>query len=555
MGIPLKEAMKIYPFSRAKLVGGRAGLDKIVESANIQEVPDVDRWMHRGEILFSAGYAFSDMESVITLMRHINDLGGAALAIKPGQYLEVIPQEMIACADKIGLPLFELPEDLPYMDCILPIFERITQKQLLLLRRTETIYDQLMQVILDGMGVEGICFTLHQITGQPVFIFSPSGTGTLASCPGGTEEEYTSYAATIKARFSDYFRRRPAVQLMPNQCNALRLCKNLEVLCIPIFVQDERIAYLVLDCTNCQIPDMDLIAFEHASALIAIELLKERELVEKEQTVREKLLEDLLMKRYTNPQMIFRRGLSLGIDLEQPYCVFIIDPYSFENYIARELSNCMEAEIQKIKTQIHETIRMGALDFQGPQLLLSHSVSVTGLVTITGKRDLDALRDTLGRIIQRLGEYYPKLKFFAGIGCVKNQIGDAGTSLREAKLALGCGTLSKYQNTGGVIFFEELGALSFLSELAHSGAMRRYYDEHMGQILAYDQEHHTDLVNTLECYFQCNRNLRVTAEKLFVHKNSAIYRIRKIEALIGASLSDGQVAFDLQLCLLLKNLL
>lgn len=554
MGIPLKEAMKIYPFSRAKLIAGKRGLDKIVESANIQEVPDVDRWMHRGEILFSAGHAFLGMDSVIALMEHINDLGGAALAIKPGQYLHVIPHEMIDCADRIGLPLFELPEDLPYMDCILPIFERITEKQLLLLRRTENIYNRLMQVILEGMGVDGICFTLHQITGQPVFIFSPSGTGTLASCLGGTAEEYGTYAAALKANFSNFFRR-PATALKPNQCNVLRLDKNQQVLCIPIFVQDECIAYLVLDCVDCQIPDMDLIAFEHASALIAIELLKERELIEKEQTVREKLLEDLLMKRYSDRQMVFRRGISLGVDLEQPFCIFTIDPHHFEQYITGELRNCTEADIQKIKARIHEIIRLGMLDYDKPLLLLNHSVSVTGLVTVQRRRDLLSLKSVLARIVRRLSEFYPKLRFFAGVGCVKQEIGEAGTSLQEAKLALGCSTLSRYQNSDGIVFFEDLGALSFLSELAESRAMRRYFDEHMGRILAYDQEHHTDLVNTLECYFQCNRNLRVTAENLFIHKNSAIYRIRKIEALIGSPLTDGQVAFDLQLCLLLKNLL
>ena len=57
--------------------------------------------------------------------------------------------------------------------------------------------------------------------------------------------------------------------------------------------------------------------------------------------------------------------------------------------------------------------------------------------------------------------------------------------------------------------------------------MQSYYEEHMKALIDYDREHNTELVNTLECYFRCNRNLRVTAETLFIHKNSAIYRIRK----------------------------
>ena len=69
--------------------------------------------------------------------------------------------------------------------------------------------------------------------------------------------------------------------------------------------------------------------------------------------------------------------------------------------------------------------------------------------------------------------------------------------------------------------------------------MQSYYEEHMKALIDYDREHNTELVNTLECYFRCNRNLRVTAETLFIHKNSAIYRIRKIESLTGSSISAG----------------
>ena len=112
----------------------------------------------------------------------------------------------------------------------------------------------------------------------------------------------------------------------------------------------------------------------------------------------------------------------------------------------------------------------------------------------------------------------------------------------------------QFEKEDGIVFFENLGALRFLNELKDSSAMQSYYEEHMKALIDYDREHNTELVNTLECYFRCNRNLRVTAETLFIHKNSAIYRIRKIESLTGSSISAGADAFDLQMCLLLKTL-
>lgn len=552
MGIPLKEAMRIYPFSRARLIAGERGIDREVESANIQEVPNVERWMRGGEILFSAGYAFQAVDSGIQLMEHINRLGAAALALKPGQCLDKIPEDMIACAERLGLPLFELPEDLPYMDCIIPIFERLSQKQLSLLRRVEHIHDQIMQAILRKEGLEGICAILSQVARRPVLLFSPKGDGVLASY---VEEDAQAYVERIKELFGRSRAARDSSGLRANRCNTLHLAEGQTAICIPILVQEERVAYLLLDGTGGALPEMDTIAFEHTSALIAIEILKEQALVEQEQKIREKLLEDLLMKRYGDERMIYRRGLSVGIDLEKPYCVFVIDPDDFEAFLRREQSGSTEDEIQCIKARIHTVIRTGMLHFPNPFLLMNNSVSVVGLVSVLQGEDMGHCKDTVAGILQRLKEAYPKLGFSAGMGRVKDHIRDADASLREAKLALNCSRLPQFRRQGGATAFGELGALSFLCELSGSGPMQEYYREHVGALLAYDAEHNAGLVSTLECYFQCNQNLRLTAEKLFIHKNSVIYRLKKVESLLGISLSHGPAAFDLQMCLLLRNIL
>ena len=168
MGITLREVTTLFPFSEAKLIAGEAGLDNNVESANIQEVPDVSKWLKGGEIVFSAGYAFHAQNMGVELIEQLSQKGAAALALKPGQYLNVIPQEMIDRANELGFPLFELPESLPYMDCILPIFERLTQKRLVVLERMEAIHDRLTQVMIHNEGIEGICSVLRRTIQQTV---------------------------------------------------------------------------------------------------------------------------------------------------------------------------------------------------------------------------------------------------------------------------------------------------------------------------------------------------------------------------------------------------
>ena len=66
------------------------------------------------------------------------------------------------------------------------------------------------------------------------------------------------------------------------------------------------------------------------------------------------------------------------------------------------------------------------------------------------------------------------------------------------------------------------------------------------QILqSYDLENHASLYETLKIYLQNNKNLRITADTLFVHKNSLIYRLKRINDLIDVNLNDSNIIFAL----------
>ena len=553
MGIQLKDIMKIPPFSRAKLIGGKTGVGRIVESANIQEVPDVERWLHGGEILFSSGYAFEGMERVCEMMERLDKSGVSALVIKPGQYLDTVPQEMIECADRLELPLFELPEDLPYMDCIIPIFEYLMNEHISVIHRVENVHELLMQSMLQSEGIDGICRIMNQITGKPVFIFSSNGI-LLSDCADQVEDAV--YVNGIKNGFKNFCRNSSIRRLKRNQCNSIQIGGRHSLICVPICIQQENVAHLVLDMMGDDLLEVDLLAFENASPLIALEILQEKALIRKEQNIRGQLLEDILMKRYGDESVIIKRGIHAGFDVTRPFCVFEIDADSFEEYLNLEMKNADEAVIQRIKLNIQESFWNELQKSPEKMLLMNKSVGVVGLMSIVNiKDDMEFCRTTLKEAILEQRKICPKLKFSAGIGRIKEHFSQAEESFREAKLALNTGRQEAKHRMNPVTWFEELGALCFLNELNGSQAMKNFYNENLGVLIEYDCKNDAELIKTLECYFQCNKNLRVTAETLFVHKNSIIYRIKKIEALLGKKLNDCETRFNLQLCLKIKDIL
>ena len=66
-------------------------------------------------------------------------------------------------------------------------------------------------------------------------------------------------------------------------------------------------------------------------------------------------------------------------------------------------------------------------------------------------------------------------------------------------------------------------------------------------LTSYDQEHHTEFYGTLKAYLQNERSLVRTAAALGLHRNSLLYRVKRLEELVDANLEDPMVRLHLLL--------
>ena len=60
----------------------------------------------------------------------------------------------------------------------------------------------------------------------------------------------------------------------------------------------------------------------------------------------------------------------------------------------------------------------------------------------------------------------------------------------------------------------------------------------LGSVAEHDKTSRTSLLYTLKVFLEQNRSWQSTAEKLYIHKSSLTYRIRRIEELTGRSLGN-----------------
>lgn len=60
----------------------------------------------------------------------------------------------------------------------------------------------------------------------------------------------------------------------------------------------------------------------------------------------------------------------------------------------------------------------------------------------------------------------------------------------------------------------------------------------LNPLLAFDQSNHTELVRTLQTYYQCKFNSSEAAKLLYLHRNTMLNRIEKIKEILHTDLAD-----------------
>jgi DNA-binding PucR family transcriptional regulator len=88
-----------------------------------------------------------------------------------------------------------------------------------------------------------------------------------------------------------------------------------------------------------------------------------------------------------------------------------------------------------------------------------------------------------------------------------------------------------------------------LASLGPADEMRAFYESRLGRLQEYDAAHGAQLIQTLDAYFAAGRSLSAAAERLKTHRNTVLYRLRRIEGLVQARLRDPGVELELQVAL------
>ena len=101
--------------------------------------------------------------------------------------------------------------------------------------------------------------------------------------------------------------------------------------------------------------------------------------------------------------------------------------------------------------------------------------------------------------------------------------------------------------------YNESGSYSLLSTM--SGADRdAFMSRYVSPVAAYDAQHGSQLIRTLQVFFESLGNIQKTADVLYLHVSTVRYRLSRIERILGISINNHDDRLCLQLALNLLRL-
>ena len=538
MGFTVEDAMKLPAFNEAELRAGKKGISNIVKCVDVMEVPDVDNWMRANEILLTTAFAIkNDVKAQEDLIRKLAAAGAAALCIKPGRFIDRIPEKMIKDAEEVNFPLIQLPIHVPYIDIITQILGEILSERSVALETINKIHNSLTEVVLSGEGLQAICEKLREITGAAIAVFEREKR--VIAFSGGEGASSSTY---IKPALIDELKKYEKLKHMGTN---YKVIQDIKFIISPIRIEKSIYGYLVM-CGESRFDDnINGQAIEQGSFVAALEFLKERNTQETKKHLMRDLVNDIL-EGSSNEETLKERGRYFGWNLESGMAVFAVD-LSESSCKRKNIGLYLDLVKIAIKKLSPESIVVNKSDKivvfvkphrgeeweDGDHKAYSHIKCIVEKIHGEGISEIEDLKVRTG-----IGRYYKSI----------NQI---SKSYREALKALKIGKLIGSRES--IIHYDDTEVYKFLMEASNREQLKQYSHATLKKLIEYDKQNGTDLMTTLEIYIKNGKRIDKTAEDLFVHRNTVRYRIDRIIDIMGIDMDDGEILFNIYFSLKALN--
>lgn len=206
---------------------------------------------------------------------------------------------------------------------------------------------------------------------------------------------------------------------------------------------------------------------------------------------------------------ILNQAKKLGMDNEQRRVVFLIEPkHEEDNLILETIKSIYITGIKDFVTSVDE----------------KHVVFVKSLEKAEGYTELSRMAKSIVNTLNTEAMISVRISY----GTIVEQLKDVSKSYKEARMALDVGRV--FYAGQNVLAYNELGIGRLIHQLPTSLCEMFLQEVFAGKAM---DQFDNETLTTVNQFFANNLNISETARHLYIHRNTLVYRLEKIQRTTG----------------------
>jgi purine catabolism regulator len=572
MGLTVEEALRLPSLAGTSIAAGAAGLGRVVRHMVVDD--PADPLAGAGPdvlVVLGARLPPADPANCRSLVERLDSVGTAALAFRRSDGPAAVPGEILAEADRRGLPVLALPAGVRLDEVLSAVLGTVVTKQSQALALSSRMDEEFIGVALTGGGLAEVAQRLAGVL---------EGTAVLGL---GLEREVVTSAGPVDevAEISDWLWLLDAAaddalaELTPSRrLSGVRADQTVvtpadvladadlspadgillvpghhelpggvgEYAVAPIMAGDQRHGWLVAVHRGGAMMLGAGGVLERAAVIAALSVIRLQAVHSVELRFQGDLVRRLVGGSVGHTERTLAYTRSFGWRLDGPVAVLVTatetvadaqaDPTKALDVLDRLADGwraALEPEVAgaAVAGLATEIVTLLPLDGRTPEEL-------SALVSAVSSRVNGRLR-RVGRVLG------------TGIGRPADSLSGLAEAHRQAQRALGVG--QEIHGLSSVTHFDQLGVFRLLSLIPDSTELRTYVDEVLGPLADAADADSADLRETLRVLLETNLNVAESARRLHFHYNTMRYRIGKLERMLGPFTTDPTLRLNLLLAL------
>ncbi len=590
----------------AILLGGEAGLERVVTgAATMRARTPAFPALHGGEVALISIALLRQLEPRPRFERLVAQLAEAGVAAVVFFGPAGVPDgaeaifgdglvPMVEAAGRHALPVFLVPPPHTPELVELALHRALAEQREGLVRRSQELQQAFADLALAGHGAAAIVERLAATTGLPAAWEDAAGELRAAALPPGgwgaaqgLVELAADLPALVRSAALPLLRWRNTVAVGPAAPAGASSGRPAEAAVLPLraepagpaagwrrvvvpFAVGGRLSGFlsVFGPAGADTREVRL-ALGAAALAASIESLRARTATEAQSGALASLVNDWISGRFDRPEALAARARQLGQRLEPPYAVAVLEGSgAASEERLRRVAAALAGE-----GNAGETAAAGGVTAPrspGQSWALLWTVVDETRVALVVPLARPALSDAVASAVDSaLAEAGPPSAAgipgvpppggtspatgFAGIGRPAAAIEEVPRAYREALQALA--VARRLGDSHRVAYFGTLGVYRLLAAVEPPSELAGFCDEVLGPLRAYDRRSGGELLRTLDAYLATGGSPQLAAARLHTHRNTILYRLERIEQVLGIDLRQPEQQFALYLALRALELL